>query len=111
MKNIIFYLLLLSGCSQAGNFSGVYVKHVKSEYSVGDDTVYISHADGHYIMDRRTGFCRLSHGERGAKELKLQHAVLEVAGDGRWQDAKTGVIITQKNGKLLLGTAEYEKIK
>lgn len=111
MKNIILFLLLLCGCSQTEGLSGVYVKHVESEYSVGEDTVYIAHASGHYIIDRHTGFRRIKNGALAPKEIKLQHAVLDAAGEGRWQDPKTGVVLTLKNGNLLVGTAEYEKIK
>lgn len=111
MKNMIIILLLLCGCSKEEHISGVYVKHVESEYSVGEDTVFISHADEHYIMERHTGYSRITNGALASKQLKVQRSVLSPTGNQQWQDMKTGTVLNFLDGNMLLGTASYQKIR
>lgn len=110
MKNLVIFLLLLYGCGKGEHISGMYVKHVESEYSVGEDTVFISHADGHYIMERHTGYSRVTNGALSGKQLKVQRSVLSPTSDLQWQDTRTGTLLTFGQDNLQLGTAKYQKI-
>ncbi len=111
MKCILF-LWLFAGCSQAGSITGVYVKHVESEYSVGEDTVFISAgSNNQFVLERHTGYQRISNGKLLVRQLKIQHSVIAPAANDRYQDRKTGAMLTFEQNKLLLGTAEYQKIQ
>ncbi len=111
MKNILL-LLLFAGCSQAGSITGTYVKHVESDYSVGEDTVFITAGNnGQFVLERHTGYQRISYGKMQGRQLKIQHSVLAPSANNQYQDTKTGAILTFEQNKLLLGTAEYQKIQ
>jgi len=112
MKNLYLVLMALSfGCSQAESVSGVYVKHVGSEYTVGEDSVFVTVQAGQLLIERHTGFRRVSNGQVGTKQIKVLHAVFSATSGGNWQDTKTGVLLSLNNDELLLGSAAYQKIK
>lgn len=111
MKKTFVLFLLFSACNKANHFSGIYTRHVESEYSVGEDTLFISHVDSHYTIERHTGYRNIKNGQPGKRQTKRQYSVLLDAGDNQWQDAKTGTFITVNSNGLLLGTAVYQKIK
>ena len=111
MKNILFFLLLLAGCSQENSITGTYVKHVESEYFVGEDTVFISTGgNSQFVLERHTGYQRIVSSKLSAKQIKIQHSAIVPSGK-QYQDTKTGAMLTFEQGKLLLGTAEYQKIQ
>jgi len=111
MKNVLFCLLLLAGCSQAGSITGTYVKHVESEYSVGEDTVFIAAgSNSQFVLERHTGYQRIVNGKLVNKQIKIKHSIIVPVGN-QFQDSKTGATLTFEQDKLLLGTAEYHKIQ
>lgn len=112
MKNMLFILLLFAGCASAPSIEGIYTKHVEGEYSIGEDTAYITSSFNNlYTIDRHTGYQMIRDGVPTAKQIKLQHSTLVAVGPNQWQDTKTGTILTVSEGKLLLGSAVYQKIK
>lgn len=110
MKNMLIFLFLFCGCSQADPITGVYVKHVQSEYTVGEDSLFISMQGNQLLVDRHTSYQRTSMGKTSAQKSKRQVLLFEKS-DGGWLDVKTGVALTFKDGNVLLGSAEYQKVK
>lgn len=91
--------LALTACNSGGsgnNFSGTYVNHAESEFSIADDTLVIAHTDGeHFIIHRKTGFRELN--EQG-KSGKPQYEREE------WPavyDPKTGILTESRKGRVL----------
>jgi len=110
MKNILIFLLLFCGCSQTDSVTGVYVKHVQSEYTVGDDSLFISEQGRQLVMDRHTSYQRTVNGKASPQKSKRQVALFEKSNAG-WLDVKTGVALSFNDGNVLLGSAEYQKVK
>ncbi|HWB27706.1 MAG TPA: hypothetical protein VG738_19660 [Chitinophagaceae bacterium] len=110
MKNILIFLLLLAGCSQTDSITGVYVKHVQSEYTIGEDSLFISTQGTGLVLGRHTTYQRTVNGRAAAQKLKRQVAFFEKSNDG-WLDVKTGVSLNFKDDKAFLGSAEYQKVK
>jgi len=112
MKNMIIFLLLLCGCAGASDITGVYTKHVESEYSIGEDTVFIKRLnDRSFLVERHTGFQRIADGKLSAKQQMVQYSTATPSGSNQLLDTKSGAILTFTTDKLLLGTAEYIKIQ
>lgn len=106
----MLFLLLLCGCTQIDTINGVYVRPVESEYSIGEDSLFVSQENGQVIIERHTGYQRIKDGRLSVKQVKLQHSVFMKAGN-EWQDNKTGVVLTIQQEGILLGTAAYQKVK
>jgi len=112
MKNMIIFLLLFCGCAGASDITGVYTKHVESEYSVGEDTVFIKRVSERlFLVERHTGFQRIAEGKLSAKKQMVQYSTATPSGSNQLQNNKSGVVLTFTTDKLLLGTAEYQKIR
>jgi hypothetical protein len=111
MKNILLFLLV-AGCSQTGSIAGIYVKHVESEYTIGEDTVFISTASNtQFVLERHTWYQRIKNGKLSDKQMKIQHSLIDNIGNNKYQDTKTGASLVFNKQELLLGTAEYQKIQ
>jgi hypothetical protein len=102
--------LLLCGCSQNSSPDDLFVKHVQSEYSVGEDSLFVAEKQGRLFIERHTGFQKIRNGKALAPQLKLSNAIFLPSGNG-WQDTKTGAVLSFDNDGLLLGSAKYQKVK
>lgn len=110
MKNILIFLLLLCGCSQSNSVTGVYVKHVQSEYTFGEDSLFVSMQGNRLVLTRHTTYQRTVNGKNSPRKSKRQTSLFEKT-NGGWLESKTGVSLSFKNDEAFLGSAEYQKVK
>lgn len=107
---MIIFLLLLCGCAQK-NTDGVYVKHVQSGYSIGEDSLFVAEKPGQLFIERHTGFQKIRNNKLTAKQMKISGSVFSSTGSNSWQDTKTGTLLSFSDDGLLLGSAKYQKVK
>lgn len=100
-------VLFLMGCARPSP-EGTYVRHVQSEYSVGEDSLLVSSDGPHLLVERHTGFQRVKANGLSAKQLKVKRMVFDQSGAG-WSNAKTGETIRFDENQLWFGAAVYQK--
>lgn len=115
-------LLLWAACGSpakpaAADFiPGTYVSQQQSEYSVANDTLVITSAQGTeniYLITKKTGYRRIDNGKPQAPEYKVKKLT------GNW-DAQKQLLTIMQNGllisfqpeqnKLMIGSNEYWKL-
>jgi len=112
MKNMVIFLLLLCGCARSGDTTGIYTKHVESEYSIGEDTVFIKMvSERAFLVEKHTAYQLIANGKLGPKQQMVQYSTATPSGNSQLLDNKSGAVLTFTADKLLLGAAEYQKIK
>ena len=120
MKQLLWIWVLGAAChsghAPATDFiPGVYVRPIATEFAVGSDTLDISRQSGDvYGIHKRSGFQRVTRGKLQPKEWRQEKWT------GVWQ-AEKGVLEEMKRGKLLhfnpaegkliVGSSEYVKVK
>lgn len=108
---------ILAGC-QAGKtrefIPGTYVNSAAGKYSVADDTLVIVPAESNnYLVERRTGFNRISDGVRGKREYEKEswNAVYD-EGTKTLQETRLGKLFTfyPDSAFLSVGKRKYKKL-
>ncbi|QXV66801.1 hypothetical protein INP83_06870 [Mucilaginibacter sp. 21P] len=100
MKKSIMILVaatLFAACQTKPNYNGVYVAHLKGQYSIADDTLIVKDD----IVTRRTGFRKIRSGILKSKEYSAKVFRL---------NSLDAPLIQFGNGQLTFGTTIYRKL-
>jgi hypothetical protein len=120
LKILIVMMCALSiiacNSSKSPDINGTYVAIYHNEYSIGNDTLFITafNTDGStYQIERRTGYQKIREGQTLPKEFRKakwtamydhEKQVLNETDYGR-------KIYTKEGGKLLFGSTMYERLR
>lgn len=122
MNRIILFAILLIGCNsnESGkirkSIPGVYTRHFDAQYSVGDDTLYITQLEGSntYTIIHKSTYCRIKNRVVGQPEQKIESwTVVYDYRDRTLYEQKRERLLTPlpDSNKLLVGSSAYLKIK
>ncbi|HEV7333109.1 MAG TPA: hypothetical protein VGN63_18890 [Flavisolibacter sp.] len=95
---------------------GAYTRHVKGEFSVADDTLYIYPVNGQknlFSIERRTGFQRITNAVAGPREWKRQRSFgIWVEEEGLLREQKLGKFYALAEGgkSITTGSSRYRRI-
>lgn len=93
---------------------GTYVNSAGGKYSLADDTLVIVPAESNnYLIERRTGFNRISEGVKGKREYEKEswNAIYD-EGTKTLQETRSGKLITfyPDSAFLKVGKRKYIKL-
>lgn len=122
MNRIVIFAIILMGCSsnESGtirNFiPGVYTRHFEAQYSLGDDTLYITRLNGSntYTVIRKSTYRRIKNKVVGEAEQKIESwTVIYDYRDKSLYEEKRERMLTPlpDSNELLVGGSAYFKMK
>lgn len=122
MKSIILFAIIMIGCSgdESGkvrkSVPGVYTRHFEAQYSIGDDTLYITQLDGGntYTVIRRSTFRRIKNKVVGQPEQKIESwtVIYDYKDKALYEQMRERVLTPlPDSNRLMVGSSAYVKIK